>query len=95
MSHEHDDVVLTLVALSDDQTALVLADEDGQTFRITVDDATSVIASRSPALTAHHYAEAADARHTRSENAMPDVRAVVWAGVKATSSNRTQPGSSQ
>jgi hypothetical protein len=75
VSHDHDDVVLTLVGLSEDQSALVMADEDGQTFRIPVDDATSVIASRSPARIASRYAAAADAgRAARTENSMDQMR---------------------
>jgi hypothetical protein len=60
VSAEHEHVDLVVVGLSEDHGLLVLIDEDGQTFAIPVDDATSAIAGRSPARTASRYATATE-----------------------------------
>jgi hypothetical protein len=71
---DHDHVALSVVGLGTDQDVLVLADEDGQTFSIPVDAATSAIATRSPARTASRYAAATEgAGRTRTaEDPMHD-----------------------
>jgi hypothetical protein len=60
VSAEPEHVDLVVVGLSEDHALLVLIDEDGQTFAIPVDDATSAIAGRSPARTASRYATATE-----------------------------------
>jgi hypothetical protein len=55
-----DRIPLSVMGLNDEQDTLVLVDGDGQEFSLSVDEATSVIASRSPARTASRYAAATD-----------------------------------
>jgi Protein of unknown function (DUF3071) len=55
-----DRIVLNVQGLNPEQDALVLIDADGEEFSLNVDEATSVIASRSPARTASRYAAATD-----------------------------------